>query len=367
MSAYRIYVYAICKNEEKNAAQWMQSMSEADGVYVLDTGSTDRTVELLRGQGAFVTQKIILPWRFDAARNESLSLVPQDADLCVCTDLDERLTPGWRKCVERALEGGAQQLRYKYVWSFNPDGSEGTVFYADKMHARSGFHWVHPVHEVIACLSGEPRRALCEGMQLNHYPDPGKSRAQYLPLLELSVQEDPQDDRNMHYLGREYMYHGQWDACIDTLKRHLKLPTATWRDERCASMRYIARAYGAKGNAYDQERYLLRAAAEAPHLREPWLDLARFAYAQGHWPGVLYACDRALQITDRPRTYITEAESFGALPWDLLSLACYQLGMHKAALRAVEEALRLSPGDERLQRNCALMRGENDAETDNNG
>ena len=79
MSAYRIYVYAICKNEEKNAAQWMQSMSEADGVYVLDTGSTDRTVELLRGQGAFVTQKIILPWRFDAARNESLSLVPQDA------------------------------------------------------------------------------------------------------------------------------------------------------------------------------------------------------------------------------------------------------------------------------------------------
>ena len=30
----------------------------------------------------------------------------------------------------------------------------------------------------------------------------GKSRGQYLPLLELSEEEDPEDDRNMHYLGR---------------------------------------------------------------------------------------------------------------------------------------------------------------------
>ena len=42
-----------------------------------------------------------------------------------------------------------------------------------------------------------------EGVQLNHYPDFSKPRSQYLPLLELSVKEDPDDDRNMHYLGRE--------------------------------------------------------------------------------------------------------------------------------------------------------------------
>ena len=47
-----------------------------------------------------------------------------------------------------------------------------------------------------------------EGMQLDHHPDPSKSRGQYLPLLELSVQEDSEDDRNVHYLGREYMYRG---------------------------------------------------------------------------------------------------------------------------------------------------------------
>jgi len=35
---YKVYVYAICKNEEKFIDRWMDSVSEADKVYVLDTG-----------------------------------------------------------------------------------------------------------------------------------------------------------------------------------------------------------------------------------------------------------------------------------------------------------------------------------------
>ena len=40
----KIYVYAICKNEEKFVTRWVNSMNEADGIYVRDTGSTDNTV-----------------------------------------------------------------------------------------------------------------------------------------------------------------------------------------------------------------------------------------------------------------------------------------------------------------------------------
>ena len=43
----RICVYAIAKNEEKFVERWMKSMSEADYICVLDTGSTDKTVEKL--------------------------------------------------------------------------------------------------------------------------------------------------------------------------------------------------------------------------------------------------------------------------------------------------------------------------------
>lgn len=93
----KICVYTISKNEEKFVSRWINSMKEADEIYVLDTGSTDNTVKLLKEKGIKVKQKIITPWRFDVARNESLKLLPEDTDICVCTDLDEVFEPGWRK------------------------------------------------------------------------------------------------------------------------------------------------------------------------------------------------------------------------------------------------------------------------------
>ena len=97
---YKVCVYAICKNEEKFVDRWYESVKEADEIYVLDTGSTDNTVNKLMQHGVFVTKKIIDPWRFDVARNESLKLVPDDTDICVCVDLDEVYEPGWRKLLE---------------------------------------------------------------------------------------------------------------------------------------------------------------------------------------------------------------------------------------------------------------------------
>ncbi|MCI8588351.1 MAG: glycosyltransferase, partial [Bacilli bacterium] len=44
----KICVYAICKNEEKHIERWIESVKEADDIYVLDTGSTDNSVKLLK-------------------------------------------------------------------------------------------------------------------------------------------------------------------------------------------------------------------------------------------------------------------------------------------------------------------------------
>ena len=48
-------------------------------------------MEQLKGceRGATVFLEEVKPWRFDVARNISLSHVPDDVDICVCTDLDE--------------------------------------------------------------------------------------------------------------------------------------------------------------------------------------------------------------------------------------------------------------------------------------
>jgi len=360
MGKYKVCVYAICKNEAAFADRWMDSMSEADKVVVLDTGSDDGTVEKLRGRGADVTVETITPWRFDRARNRSLELVPRDTDICVCTDLDEVFRPGWRERLEQAWEPGVGQAAYRYTWSFQEDGSEGYVFWIEKIHAREGYRWVHPVHEVLEWNGeGQPgRKITVEGIQLNHYPDAGKSRGQYLPLLELSVEESPWDDRNMHYLGREYMYRHRWDDCIRTLERHLRMPSAVWADERAASMRYIARSYVGKGEVQTARDWYLRAIAQAPHLREPYTDLARLLYEQEEWDGVLYFTRCALNITDRPRTYICEAEAWGSLPWDLRSLALYYTGRYREAAEAAREAVQRAPRDERLAANLRLMEGK---------
>lgn len=350
----KVCVYAICKNEAKFIDRWVDAMSEADEIFVLDTGSEDESVEMLRARGVTVHEEKIVPWRFDAARNRSLEMVPMDCDICVCVDLDEIFTPGWRREVERAWSGGAERLEYRYVWSFNPDGTEGVVFWISKIHARRGFRWVNPVHEVLCC-DHEPKTEPVAGFQAEHHADQQKSRAQYLPLLELAVAEDPHNDRNMHYLGREYMFHGMWRECIETLSRHVSMPEAMWADEKCASYRFMARAYENLGNMAEAERCLYAAVAQAPHLREPWVDMAGFYYRLEDWCGVAWCAERALRITGRPRTYITEAESWGALPYDLGSLGYYYMGLKDKAAGFARKALELAPDDERIRKNLEFM------------
>ena len=99
----KIAVYAIAKNEAKHVQRFMASTKGADGVFVLDTGSTDDTVKALIAAGAKVEQRFVEPWRFDTARNTALAMVPVDIDACVILDLDEVLVPGWRAALEKEL------------------------------------------------------------------------------------------------------------------------------------------------------------------------------------------------------------------------------------------------------------------------
>ena len=333
----------------------MDSMSEADWVCVLDTGSTDDTVARLRERGAIVEQASIVPWRFDAARNESLRMIPPEAEICCCIDLDEQFHPGWRAALEKAWQPKTTRARYRYTWSFLPDGGEGHVFWADKIHKRGEYRWTRPVHEVLAYAGeGSESFVTAEGVQLDHHPDEAKSRGQYLPLLELAVAEDPQDDRSSHYLGREYMFRGEWKRAIEELTRHLSLPGAAWADERAASMRYIARCWRALGRGDLAAVWYHRAIGEAPHLREPYVDFCTLLYEYGNWAGIVYFARCALAIAKRPRTYITEGYAWGALPWDLLSIALWKLGMYEDAYEAGKKASELAPNDTRLKENLAL-------------
>ena len=354
MNKYKICVYAIAYNEEKFVSRWMESVKDADGVYVLDTGSTDKTKKLLKKYGATVKTKKIEPCLFDSARNLSLNMVPDDTDICICLDLDEVLMPGWRSILENTWDENTTRMQYTYNWRLDENDKPIVSFYADKVHARKNYKWIYPVHEVLAS-SVEQIYKTSDEFTINHYPDDKKSRSSYLPLLELSVKEDPTNDRNMHYLGREYMYYGRWNECIDTLIKHLHLKSSTWKDERCASMRFIARSYINLNRFDEAEMWLLKAIKEAPYLRDPYVEMMLLKYKLGDYESIIKYGKEALKIKNNQKSYINEIFSWNETIYDLLSLAYYYTGDIDNAIKNVDIAISINPDDERMQKNRKIF------------
>lgn len=352
----KICVYAISKNEEQFVDRWFNSMKEADEIYVLDTGSTDQTVPLLKEKGVHVTSKIITPWRFDDARNESLALVPEDTDICICTDLDEVFIPGWRDKLEKELDSNFSRYSYNYNWRLDSNNNPIVSFYINKIHTRNDYKWTHPVHEVLTYLGNDQEKIkYIDSIVVNHYPDDSKSRSSYLPLLELSVKEDPTDDRNMHYLGREYMYYGYYDKAIKTLKKHLKLKKATWKDERCASMRFIARCYAKKKDFINANKWADNAILESPYLRDPYMEKALIAYEEKNLDSAIINTFKALSKPEYTKTYINEYFCKNIFIYDLLSIIFYKKELYEFSYISLVNALKESPNDKRLLDNLKII------------
>ncbi|MGL4338760.1 MAG: tetratricopeptide repeat-containing glycosyltransferase [Turicibacter sp.] len=356
---FKICVYAICKNEARFVDRWMNSMGEADLIVVTDTGSTDDTVNRLRKRGATVFVESIKPWRFDTARNVSLGHVPEDVDICVCTDLDEIFEPGWRNKLEKAWSKNVDQGKYLYNWSLHSDGTPNIQFTYFKVHKRQEFIWKYPIHEVLNYVGTEQLVEIyIDGMILNHYPDSSKSRGNYLQLLEIAVLENPNDDRMTYYLGREYMYLEQWKKCILTLKKHLSLETATWREERCASMRWIAHSYQKIGKIQEAYAWYYKAIAELPSMRDPYIEFAKLAYREEDWLTTYYLVQESLKIRSKSTSYVNMGYSWDYTPYDLGAISSYHLGMYKLALEYAKEALRLNSKDERLIDNVKIIKNK---------
>jgi glycosyltransferase involved in cell wall biosynthesis len=343
----KIAVATIAKNEEQFVARWAESCAEADHRLILDTGSTDDTYTYAYGAGIDIHQKEFTPWRFDHARNHAMSLIPNDIDYVIWLDMDEVLQPGWRQALE-SIPPNITRPRYKYVWSWNDDGSEGLVYGGDKIHARHGYNWKHPVHEVLKHQGIETQHWI-DGLEIHHHPDSTKSRSQYLPLLKLAVEEDPADDRNQFYLARELYFHADYGLAQYHFSQHLQL--SRWNPERAASHRYMA-----KMRPDSAEHHLYLAVAETPNRREPWVELAQLYYNQQDWMRCKSACEMALIITEKPLDYLCEAFAWGALPHDLMAISCHHLGLTDDAFYHGSCAVELEPANERLQGNLTHYR-----------
>ena len=368
----RICVYAITKNEEQFVEKWYESMKEADAVVVLDTGSTDNTVEKLRALGATVEVKVIDPWRFDVARNESLKLVPDDCNILISTDLDEVLEPGWSKPLrEKWVEGKHERGVYKYTWSHLEDGSDGRVFRYDKIHSRK-WKWRAPVHELLYndetnsnLYTYDTVLDLFDEVHLHHYPDQTKSRASYLPLLELRAKENPDDYYGLIYLAHEYYYRGKYESSIDTLDKVLdnfgdrldSVEKASCYLFKGDSYKALAESTEEKENYTKMRIYNMAvlnygdAIMTEPTYIEPYLDCAKVFIDLKKYDLAINYIKEGLKKSFRHYTWLERDTSWSYEPWDLLCLACFYGGYKKDSIAYALKALMFEPNNERLRGN----------------
>ena len=350
----KIAVSAISKNEAAFVERFCTSAQDADLILIADTGSTDGTAELARQQPKTVVHDIcITPWRFDHARNAALALLPRDVDVVISLDLDEVLEPGWREELERVWVPGTTRLRYKFDWGCD------ISFYYEKIFARHGYHWHHPVHEYPRA-DGRIQEvyAHTDRLLVSHHPDPTKSRGQYLELLRLAVTEDPVCPRNAFYFARELTFYNHWGEAVVALHKYLDNPGATWPNERCYAMRLLGRSYDALQQPDVALGWYIKATHEAPGTREPWHDLAAAYYHRAQWQECLTAAENGLRILDKQLVYTCDPRVWEEPLHDLASIAAWNMGHKNAALAYCETAAKMAPNDTRIAGNLAMMRQE---------
>jgi hypothetical protein len=344
----KVAVYTIALNEEQFVERWYESAKDADYLLIADTGSTDGTRETAIKLGINVIDVKVRPWRFDDARNASLVAIPEDIDYCIALDMDEVLLPGWKDHLTDALSSGWTRPRYQYTWNWLDEAETvpSLQYGGDKIHARRGYRWTHPVHEVLRTYGDTKETQGWIGLEIHHHPDNTKSRGQYFPLLKMAVDERPEDDRNAYYYARELYFNGLYEEAAKQFKRHLSLPTAVWAPERAASMRYLA-----KIEPDNREEWLIQAIKEAPGRREALVEMSQHLYSVQSWASCLHFAKKALDIVEKPLDYLCEAFAWGYLPWDLAAIASYYEGNVEDAFIYGTEALRLNPENERLKAN----------------
>ena len=359
----KIYVYAIAKNEAKFVDGWVRSMSEADGVFVLDTGSTDGTADKLRSLGVTVKEHRFGDgeFRFDTARNESLAMVPEDADWCVCTDLDEEFSKGWRKRVEEVLSAHPEAVCAEYDYHHTTD-KDGTVLYRFnnfKIHRPKVAKWQYYCHEVL--VYDVPRVAVfINGITLFHHQDQSKPRSGfYLSLLKRGAEDAPEDARASHYYGRELMNNGLLDEAIAEFQRQLTIKGG-WVKERAQAMRFIGRCFRRLEKANDAFYWYTKAVQEDGTQREAAMELAEYAAERGDWNVCAFAAKNALMVQEKCPIYITEEKNWSGLPFHL-----YSLGLDKKAERefrkasvAASVACRMNPENKDFWRHMIDVNGQ---------
>lgn len=339
-SYVKLAVYAICKDEIVDVEQWVKCFTEADYCCVLDTGSTDGTWEKLNDftkqySNLIIDQKIITPWRFDKARNESMTLIPKDTVIYFMADLDEIIKePGWVQKAKNVWE----PMFDRGMYSYNRDVEGDTIMRQIpeyRFHSKEWKTWVNVVHEALIDRKGDKQFFVetCTPIDVTvwHYPHK-TGNTNYMELCERQLKEYPDDWVMRLQLAIEYEIRHEDQKAFEQYAFILDHPDNPLQDFE------NARCYLGLGLYYLNQgtiEYALIAFREGrlkyPRFTDNYLQAAEIYYNNGSFIQAIELCKAAL-IECESSVWCNKYDINSYYPYYIMGLSYNNLGENTTGL-----------------------------------
>jgi GT2 family glycosyltransferase/glycosyltransferase involved in cell wall biosynthesis len=304
----------IVKDEEEMLPGCLEPVhGYVDELIVVDTGSSDRTVEIAESFGAKV---IHFPWNgsFSDARNVGLDAAT--GDWLFYLDADEHMVaedaPKLRTLLGKTWREGFHLAETNYTGG-DESGPAVTHMALRLFRNRPEYRFVGRIHEqkthaMPTYLSerweAAPVRVLHYGYLKGRIADKDKSRRN-LELLEREAREKP-SGFNSYNLGCEYARLGEHEAARGHFENAWKALGDRWADVGYASVLAVrlAVARRATGDVDGAVATIVDGLQAFPDHTDLVLELASCAWAKGDHAEAEKLALRCLELGDAPAEYI---------------------------------------------------------------
>lgn len=243
----RISQCMIVKNEEKNIRQalsWGRDMMWEQ--IVVDTGSTDRTVELAASMGASIYH---FPWTDDFAAAKNFAISKARGEWIAFLDADEVFAPGDEQKLWKLLAGLGDKGIDSVATGWMQLDDEGRIFIAGtqiRVFAnRPGLGYRRRIHEQLEYEDRTPLRVADATKELSIFHRGYCGQAwkekrvsrRNLRLIQKELEDHPGDYEMMGYMGDEFFAVQEWDEAGKWYRRSVSAmpPVLSEQDQRSAS------------------------------------------------------------------------------------------------------------------------------------
>lgn len=266
----RISVSMIVKNEAVLLERALLSVADADEIVVVDTGSTDGTIDIAKQHTPHVYHGPDFAWRDDFAFSRNQSLDRCTGEWILILDADEVLEPGGiAKCRAAIAEIGA--FRSVSVNCVSERGGE--VHRSIRLFRRDpDVRWHAPVHNYLSLAEQNPRDiTITYGYSPAHQGDPDRA----LRILTKVLADNPLAVREAYYLAREHWYRNDYATAERWYRDYLT--RATWGPEMADAWLLLARCLWHQQRGDEARVACLRAIGLNANFREAELFMAEMS------------------------------------------------------------------------------------------